>query len=445
MTNRHINLTKAVLNALPIPATGERTVVYDRKTPGLQLRVTPAGSKTFSVFRRIKSGRPERITVGKYPTMSIEQARRAAAKINAAIEDRQNPAEIRRNLRGEQTLDELFEQYLERHSRPRKRTWKEDKSKYRQYLSRSLGAKKVSAIGRSDIAVVHSAITRAGHPITANRVLALASSVFGWSISVGLAETNPARGIRRNPENSRDRFLRGHELPRFFRSLAEEPNTTMRDFFLICLLTGARRQNVLQMQWKDVSLDRAEWRISRTKNNLPQLVTLCRPAVELLTARREGTRGEIVFPSDRKKGPIVETRKAWERLFDRDELDQLRHRLQQAGHPLIPMERETMSVALQRARTHAADADVDVNDARLNDLRVHDLRRTLGSWQAMLGASLAIIGKSLNHKSMQATMVYARLDNDPIRDSVQRATTAILAAGGMETGAIMLERPKRAA
>jgi len=74
----------------------------------------------------------------------------------------------------------------------------------------------VSAIGQSGIAVVHGAITRAGHPITANRVLALVSSVFGWSLSVGLAETNPARGIRRNLEKSRDRFLHGHELLRFF-------------------------------------------------------------------------------------------------------------------------------------------------------------------------------------------------------------------------------------
>ena len=64
----------------------------------------------------------------------------------------------------------------------------------------------------------------------------------------------------------------------------------------------------------------------------------------------------------------------------------------------------------------------------MTDLRIHDLRRTLGSWQAKTGASLAIIGKSLNHKTHQATAVYARLDLDPVRQSVNTATLAILAA-----------------
>ncbi|HRB21977.1 MAG TPA: tyrosine-type recombinase/integrase, partial [Nitrosomonas sp.] len=65
------------------------------------------------------------------------------------------------------------------------------------------------------------------------------------------------------------------------------------------------------------------------------------------------------------------------------------------------------------------------------DLRLHDLRRTLGSWQAKTGASLAIIGKSLNHKNQNTTAIYARLDLDPVRDSVNTATSAMLAAGGL--------------
>jgi len=61
-------------------------------------------------------------------------------------------------------------------------------------------------------------------------------------------------------------------------------------------------------------------------------------------------------------------------------------------------------------------------------LRIHDLRRTLGSWQARQGASLTIIGKSLGHKSQQATQIYSRLDLDPVRQSVDRATAAIVRA-----------------
>ncbi|MBC7857107.1 MAG: tyrosine-type recombinase/integrase, partial [Pirellulaceae bacterium] len=66
--------------------------------------------------------------------------------------------------------------------------------------------------------------------------------------------------------------------------------------------------------------------------------------------------------------------------------------------------------------------------AGLPGLRIHDLRRTLGSWQAATGASLPIIGKSLGHKNQATTAIYARLDLDPIRASVDTAALAILAA-----------------
>jgi integrase len=71
---------------------------------------------------------------------------------------------------------------------------------------------------------------------------------------------------------------------------------------------------------------------------------------------------------------------------------------------------------------------ISTDGARLDDVWIHDLRRTLGSWQARSGASLTIIGKSLGHKSQQATAIYARLDLDPVRESMERATSAILVA-----------------
>jgi integrase len=70
--------------------------------------------------------------------------------------------------------------------------------------------------------------------------------------------------------------------------------------------------------------------------------------------------------------------------------------------------------------------------AGLENVRIHDLRRTMGSWQARTGASMVIIGKSLGHKSHQATAVYARLDLDPVRQSMETATSAMLEAGGLK-------------
>ncbi len=71
-------------------------------------------------------------------------------------------------------------------------------------------------------------------------------------------------------------------------------------------------------------------------------------------------------------------------------------------------------------------------------MRIHDLRRTLGSWQAKTGASMAIIGKSLNHKSQSTTAIYARLDLDPVRRSVNTSTSAMMAAAGVKQAAEVL-------
>ena len=183
------------------------------------------------------------------------------------------------------TFADLFEDYLARHAKPNKRTWREDEAKYKRYLQATLGPKKLSTIDRAAIAIVHSAVTRDGHATTANRVLALVSGVYGWARSAGLWEANPSLGIRKNAERSRDRFLQPSEVPRFYVSLAEEPNETVRDYILLSLLTGARRANVLAMKWAEIDFDRAEWRIPRTKNDDPQTIPLTDEALTVIKSR----------------------------------------------------------------------------------------------------------------------------------------------------------------
>jgi integrase len=248
------------------------------------------------------------------------------------------------------------------------------------------GKRQLSIFKDTDFGKLHSEIGKE-HPTTANRVIAMASSLFGYATEHKLFRgINPAHGIKKFPETKRDRFLQSDELPSFFRALAEETNDTLRDYFLISLLTGARRSNVQEMQWKQIHFDRAEWRIPTTKNGDPQTVTLTPEVIEILNERRNCD-PLWVFPGTGITGHLVEPKKAWKRVLDR---------------------------------------------AGLEDLRIHDLRRTLGSWQAKTGASLVIVGKSLNHKSPSTTAIYARLDLDPIRASVERATGAMLTAAGIK-------------
>lgn len=381
-----LNFTKAVLINIPLPEAG-RTEYHDIRVPGLQIRVTQNGVKTFSVYKRVKGGSPQRITLGRFPDMSIEQARVQAAAILSEIASGGNPAEIKRAHKAELTFAELFVIYLERHAKVRKKTADEDEQRYEQYLAKGLGRNKLSSIDRHVISALHDNITSMGRPAVANRVLALISTVFGRGLEWGIVKVNPCIGIRRNREVSRDRFLQSDELPKFFQALELETNVTARDYFWISLLTGARRANVLSMKWAEINLSDAIWRIPETKNGTPQNIPLPLEAIQLLEQRKDQADNTsiYVFPGDGSTGHLVEPFKAWKRILNR---------------------------------------------AGLEDLRIHDLRRTLGSWQAKTGASLVVIGKSLNHKSTQTTSIYSRLDMDPVRQSMQIATRAMIKAGG---------------
>ena len=432
--------TDSEISKLPKPTDSERVEYVDTELRGLRLRVSRHGVKTFSLLRRVRNGPMERCTLGRFPDdLKTEGARRRAQELNGVIAGGVNPAELKRAHKGEPTFAKLFSEYVDRHAKPNKRTWREDEQKYRDYLNQPLARKKISKITRQDIASIHSRLTAAGHPTLANRVKDLVSSVFSKAISWGYLDENPAKGITDNRERSRDRFLQPAEIPRIFQSLAQEPNSNFRDYFLIAMLTGARRDNVRAMRWRDIHLDDAEWRIPRTKNNEPLTVPLVPEAVKILKARHKlNGAGRYVFPADRsesKHGHMSGERKAWLRVIDRDELAQLRKRIAQTGQQFDDVDGESVAKSLERARAVAKRLKLSTDCVRIEDVRIHDLRRTLGSWQARTGASLVVIGKSLGHKSQQTTAIYARLDMDPVRESMQRAASAMLVAGGAKRAA----------
>jgi integrase len=398
--SKSFNFTKEALLALPTPEAGKRAVFLDAKTTGLQVRVTDSGAKTFSVYRRIKGGQPERVTLGRFPAMTIEQARKQAARINAEIEEGANPAQVKRANREEITFAEMFKEYGERYGQ-KKKSWASDLSNYKHL--HSLDPCKLSKISREMIARLLSGLEKDGKAgSTINNVMVLISSIYGRAIEWGYVATNPVAGIRMRPKIKRDRFLQADELPRFFLALAEEPNLSLRDYILLALLPGARKTNLLEMRWKEINLAEGIWRIPVTKNGTPQNVTLSPEATTILEARKASAEANaiFVFPGAGASGHIEEPKRAVIRIMER------------AG---IPYGRKT------------ADG-----------VTLHDLRRTLGSWQAKTGASLAIIGKSLNHKSIQATAIYARLDLDPVRASVNTATAAMMEAGGLKKSADVL-------
>jgi integrase len=326
-----------------------------------------------------------RYTIGPCSDLTIEQARNRAEELNSDIALGKNPATKKRLLREEPTLRQLFNVFLENHSKKNKKTWADDEGMFNCHLAH-WKLRKISSIRKADVTGLHVRIGRTS-PYSANRVCELLSSMYNRAREWGWEGENPAAGIKAFKEKKRERFMSGEELKAFFKSLSEELNATIRDYLLVSLLTGARRANVQAMRWDELDLKRGTWMIPGEKAKAGESINLpLSPAVVKILESRKISAGvkPWVFRGRGKSGHLIEPKSGWKRILKR---------------------------------------------AELSDLRLHDLRRTLGSWQAATGASLPIIGKSLGHTSLQATQIYARLDLDPVRAAVNKATTAMLEAG----------------
>jgi len=437
MAVSRINFTKQSLEKLtPPPKDGGQVydTYYDLKTKGLVLLVSYGGSKTFYLYRKI-NGRPERIKLGGFPDLSVEMARNKAAQHNGQIASGRNPQDDKRSLRMEMTLEELFDIYMERYSKKHKRSWKYDEREIPKFLKHWF-KRKISGISRADVQALHAKIGAENGMYQANRLLERLRGMYNRAIEWGWEGTNPALGIKKFREITRDRFLQPNEFPYFMQSLMAETNRTLHDYIMVSLFTGARRSNVLAMRWEQLDLERAQWRVPDTKNGEPVVIALVPEAAEILQQRRRLTNGPWVFPNtDSASGHFEDPKRGWRRILRRGELYQLLHLLREQckwNDPQIELMKAQGEADLESklAELHkkAESLKIDTSEFGFPSLRLHDLRRTLGSWQAITGASLQVIGKSLGHKSQQSTAIYARLHLDPVRESIEKATTAMLAA-----------------
>ena len=230
-----INFTKKVLDALALPAKDKRLYLYDTKVRGLELMVTGHGSKSFKVYRKY-NGKPIRVTLGKYPEMTIENARNEAQRVIAEMLGGKNPNEEKKRLRAETALGEMFALYMERHSKPNKETWRDDEKDIPRFLGHWF-QRKLSDITKQEVQALHEKIKKENGAYQANRLLSRIQGIYNKAIEWGWEGANPAQGVKKFKEKSRDRFLHPDELPRFFESLDQEENDTIRDYIYVSLFT----------------------------------------------------------------------------------------------------------------------------------------------------------------------------------------------------------------
>lgn len=176
-----------------------------------------------------------------------------------------NPKEVNKEVkeaedkqeREELRLDELFDIYIKKHAKVYKKTWDKDIEGYNRHIKKKLGKCRVSEIRKDELVEVQQYIRERSGLYASNRTMAVIKTVFSKAIEWGIIKDlnkNPTIGIKKFKEKSRDRFLEADELPRFFEAIREEENKDVRDYIMLSLMTGARRDNVLSMQWEEINI-----------------------------------------------------------------------------------------------------------------------------------------------------------------------------------------------
>jgi integrase len=396
-------LSKTMVEGLPAPAAGQ-AVYWDADLTGFGLRISDRGTRTYFVQRRSPDGRQIKATIGRHGVWRAEKARARAKVLLGQIAAGVDPAADRRAIRAVEkerrsapTAAALLERYMAEHAERKKRvsSVQSDRSLINRHILPELGRRKVADITQPDVEQLHRQITVTA-PIAANRAVALLSKAMSLAIRWDWRSDNPCRGIERNPEERRERYLTPSELGRLCDALNRRHDRPEAACIAFLMLTGARRGETLTARWRDFDPGAGVWTkpSAHTKQKRTHRIPISSAARAVLVqvagqfAPDEPPTDAYVFG-----GPemIRRMRGMWEAVRD---------------------------------------------EARLPGLRLHDLRHAYASVLASGGMSLPIIGALLGHTTSTTTARYAHLLDDPLRQATERVGAVRRHQGQSGTAAV---------
>ena len=304
-------------------------------------------------------------------------------------------------LRADLTIAKLIERYLAEGpaSKPAKKaaSWATDASNLRRHAVPLLGRQQLAALTADDIQKFQRDVTdgktqadektrkrgRAivkGGPAAATRATVVLSAMLQWAMDRKFRTDNPARGIKLNKANKRERFLSGAELARlgeaFSKAELQGLNRKSLAILRLLVLTGARRNEIASLKWEHVDFERKAFRLPDSKTGA-KVVPLGAPALAVLNGLTRNKGSPWVFPASTGKGHHVGMPRIWRKL-------------------------KAM--------------------AGLKDVRMHDLRHGFASIAVADGSSLYLVGKVLGHSQAATTQRYAHLQLDPVRAVADRTS-----------------------
>jgi hypothetical protein len=284
-------LTQAAIKSSRYDGDGKsRDVRWDMALPGFGLRIYPSGRKAFVLSYRNQHGTKRMMTLGDYGALTLDQARKRAQKAMVAVEDGADPLDEKAARKEGKTFGDLTTEYLGRHAKPKKRSWREDERRLERHIPARWWNRKAGAIRRDDVARLHSDIG-ANYPYAANRLLSLLSIMFRLAATWGYTAenaVNPATGVDRFAEHKRKRYLKQAEFPALASAIDTESSIYIRGALWLYLLTGMRKTEVLSARRDAVDWQRGVLTLPKTKSGEEQTVALSAPALAILQSLPPG-------------------------------------------------------------------------------------------------------------------------------------------------------------
>jgi integrase len=313
-----MNLTKSNVEKLPTPHQCY-VLHWDDTLPGFGVRVTSTGVKAYMVQQRIGS-RTRRITLGRHGVLSAETARKEAAKLLGMFACGRDPVAEKKakQLQGV-TLEQVFNDYIGSRKDLKPKTLYD----YRRVMDVAFDdwrRRPLLNITKDTVERRHRQLGDSRGEAYANLSMRLLRALFNFAMGKyedvqgrSLITDNPVKRLSQTRAwyrvDRRKTVIKTHELAAWHQGVMELPNTTLRDYLLLVLFTGLRRQEAAGLRWCDVDLKSKTLTVLNTKNREDHVLPLSDYLYDLLNVRQKQHTGEFVFPGAGAGGYIVEPRK----------------------------------------------------------------------------------------------------------------------------------------
>jgi len=340
-----------------------------REAQGFGIRVQPSGVKTWFYIYRF-DGKRRFLNLGHYPALPLTKARSAHRKALDLVEQGIDPLAAKQEKKRERisapTVQQLSEEYIEKHAKPNKKSWKADQRTLDADILPAIGKRKAKDITRREVVLLLEKIAERA-PVLSNRVLALLRKMFNFAVQRGILNQTPCSNIARiHKEKPKDRSLSKEEVKTLWSDLDTlNIRAATRNALKLILVTAQRPSEVCEIRWEEI--DGQWWTIpaNRAKNGKEHRVYLSPLALELLG--KPAKKG-FVLPGTKKDRPVS--------VF-------------------------TINTALYK--------NIDI--IHVDKFTPHDLRRTAATHMASLGHGV-VVDKILNHVDRRVTAIYDRYSYD---------------------------------